>query len=119
MKVAILSLSLLVGAAELHAGSIVRGKASWYGEEHRGKPMANGRPFDPDELVCASWDYPLGAIVKVTYRSREVILRVEDRGPAKRLVRQGRVVDLSKAAFRRLGADPKIGLIDVEIIRLK
>src|SRR5256885_351299 len=40
--------------------------ASWYGEEHRGRLMANGKRFNPDKLTAASWFYPLGTTVRVT-----------------------------------------------------
>jgi len=94
------------------------GLASWYGEEHRGKPMANGEPFDPEALTAASWFFPLGTWVKVACGDRSVTVEITDRGPAQRLVRQGRVIDLSHAAFTRLD-DPKRGLIPVEITPMK
>ena len=87
--------------------SAMEGVASWYGEEHRGKPMANGLPFDPDKFTAASWFFPLGSRVRVTLRSdrpRSVIVVITDRGPAWRFVHQGRVIDLSLAAFRQLTA---------------
>lgn len=37
--------------------------ASWYGEEHRGRPMAwRGRPFDPDRMTYACWCHPLRSV---------------------------------------------------------
>jgi rare lipoprotein A len=93
------------------------GIASWYGEAHRGKLMANGEPFDPDKLTAASWFYPLGMAVRVTLRSqpqRSVIVTITDRGPAKRLVSQGRVIDLSEAAFKEI-ASPDLGLAPVTV----
>ncbi|MCI0746385.1 MAG: septal ring lytic transglycosylase RlpA family protein [Verrucomicrobia subdivision 3 bacterium] len=100
------------------------GTASWYGEEHRGKLMANGRPFDPDKLTAASWFYPLGTRVRVGLPTdprvlnpqtpRSVVVTITDRGPAHRLVREGRIIDLSYAAFKRLG-DPMLGLIDIVV----
>ncbi len=36
------------------------GLASWYGEAHRGKLMANGKRFNPDRLTAASWFYRSG-----------------------------------------------------------
>ena len=90
--------------------------ASWYGEEHRGKLMANGRPFNPDALTAASWFHPLGTRLRVTSGDSSVVVTITDRGPARRLVRQGRVIDLSAAAFRRL-AGPELGLVDVTIIK--
>jgi rare lipoprotein A len=92
------------------------GKASWYGEEHRGRLMANGHRFNPDQLTAASWRYPLGTKVRVraagSTNSVEVV--ITDRGPGLDLVRQGRIIDLSRAAFDRL-ADAKLGLIAVTV----
>src|ERR1051326_370559 len=61
--------------------------ASWYGEAHRGRIMANGKRFDPDKLTAASWFYPLGTKVRVTlnfsqYRRRSVLVEITDRVPA-------------------------------------
>jgi len=83
------------------------GLASWYGEEHRGKPMANGRRFNPDKLTAASWFYPLGAKVQVTLASsaeprRSVVVTITDRGPAWEYVHDGRTIDLSRAPFQQL-----------------
>lgn len=97
--------------------------ASWYGEEHRGRLMANGRRFNPDRLTAASWFYPLGTKVRVTVNSssqppRSVLVKITDRGPAKELVRDGRVIDLALAAFKQL-AHPGVGLIEVTVQPLK
>jgi rare lipoprotein A len=96
-----------------------QGFASWYGEEHRGKLMANGQKFNPDKLTAASWFYPLGTRVRVTvssphFESRSVMVTVTDRGPAKRLVQQGRVIDLGQAAFKKI-AQPELGLVEVVV----
>src|SRR5437763_11665597 len=106
------------------AAAPASGLASWYGEELRGKPMANGNKFDPDNLTAASWYYPLGTRVWVTLRSPafgpqrtappSVLVTITDRGPAKRLVRQGRIIDLGQAAFRKL-ASPDVGLVEVTV----
>lgn len=99
------------------------GMASWYGEEHRGKVMANGQKFDPDQLTAASWYYPLGARVRVTAATGmphppSVEVAITDRGPAKNLVRDGRIIDLSRAAFRTI-ADTDAGLVNVTVERLE
>lgn len=91
--------------------------ASWYGEEDRGLPMANGQRFDPDKLTAASWFYDLGTKVVVTHENRSVVVEITDRGPARRLVQEGRRIDLSRAAFAKL-ADPDLGLIDVTVRKL-
>src|SRR3982750_1623780 len=95
--------------------------ASWYGEDHRGRLMANGKPFDPDKLTAASWFYPLGTQVRVTLKSTDlnspppsVLVTITDRGPAKYLVRRGRKIDLAHAAFKEL-APPDLGLGEVLI----
>jgi len=79
--------------------------------------MANGRRLQ-DEGVCtaAMWGVKFGTKVKVKNikNSKEVIVTITDRGPAKRLVRQGRIIDLNLEAMRRLDGI-KRGLIQVEI----
>ncbi|NOS67802.1 MAG: septal ring lytic transglycosylase RlpA family lipoprotein [Candidatus Peribacteraceae bacterium] len=104
MKTILLALCLSVATASA-------GVASWYGEELRGRPMANCRPFNPDRLTAASWHYPLGTKLRVTHGRRSVVVTVTDRGPNKRL---GRSIDLSRAAFKRLAPLDK-GLIEVII----
>jgi hypothetical protein len=78
------------------------GMASYYSYECAKLPMANGRPFDPEKRTCASWFYDFGTVLEVksldTGKVTEVV--VTDRGPNKRLVKQGRVIDLSKRAFQ-------------------
>lgn len=90
------------------------GLASWYGEDHRGRLMANGRPFNPDNLTAASWHYPLGTRVTVRAGGRSVRVTITDRGPNHRL--RGRVIDLSAAAFARLAPLGK-GLVPVNVTR--
>src|SRR5712671_6377199 len=118
----ILSLVLALTFATSASAAGRRTVASWYGEEHRGKLMANGQPFDPDKLTAASWFYPLGTQVRVTLKSAlsvdspppSVVVTITDRGPARRLVRQGRKIDLAEAAFKQL-AHPGLGLVEVII----
>lgn len=111
-------LCLLLGSASAIAAAPVT--ASWYGEEHRGRLMANGRPFDPDAFTCASWDYPMGTRLRLwgQHGVGSVVVRVTDRGPARRLYRQGRRLDLSRAAFGKL-ARWEEGLVRVRVEVLK
>jgi len=94
------------------------GIASWYAEFSPGilKTTANMEIFDHDGLTCAIWDVPFNTRLEVTNleNGESVVVRVNDRGPAKRLCREGRVVDLSLAAFRAI-ADPDKGLIKVRV----
>lgn len=80
--------------------------------------MANGKPFVPSALTCASWEYPIGTRLRVTNvaTGESVSVIVTDRGPSKRLVAQGRIIDLSEAAFRAIAA-PKLGLVRVNVVR--
>jgi rare lipoprotein A len=112
-------LSLALPTATLASGSRATGTASWYGEEHRGMLMANGKPFNPDKLTAASWFYPLGTRVRVTLATpsqpqRSVTVTITDRGPDRELVRTGRIIDLGHAAFQRLGS-PHAGLVAVSV----
>ena len=88
--------------------------ASWYGEKYRGKPTASGELFDPDELTAAMWDVPFGSKFRVYYGNKFVVVRINDRGPAKRLKRG---IDLSKAAFEKLSPLDK-GLIKVRVEKM-
>ena len=120
MKTVMLSAALVLAFTTAFANRPpTSGSASWYGEGHRGKLMANGKKFDPDKLTAASWFYPLGSKVRVTVKTsaraaRSVVVTVTDRGPAKELVRNNRVIDLSHAAFKRL-ANPDLGLVRVVV----
>lgn len=92
------------------------GRASWYGEGYRGKKMANGRPFDPEAMTCATWDFPFGTLLRVTNprTGRSVIVEVTDRGPA---LWTKCTIDLSARAFRRI-EDPARGKCDVHVSRV-
>lgn len=82
-----------------------QGLASYYGRAFEGKTTASGRTFDPDHLVAAHPSWPFGTRVRVTSldNGRSVIVRVIDRGPTRKYVRQGVIIDLSKGAARKLG----------------
>lgn len=81
---------------------IETGTASWYGKPHHGRKTASGEVFDMNELTAAHPTLPLGTRVLVTNVSnnRSVEVRINDRGP----VIKNRVIDLSYAAARALGA---------------
>jgi rare lipoprotein A len=78
------------------------GTASWYGQQHQGRKMANGKRFDRNKLTAASWYFPLGTTVRVVNlkNGKSVVVTITDRGPNHRL---NRAVDLSEAAAARLG----------------
>ena len=97
---------------------IYKGMASWYSGEDPGilETTANMEIFDDTKLACAIWNLPFNTLLKVTNlnNGQHVTVRVNDRGPARRLVAQGRVIDLTKTAFAEI-ADLKQGLISVSI----
>jgi rare lipoprotein A len=77
------------------------GMASWYGERHQGRKMANGQKFNLHELTPASWTLPLGTMIRVVNleNGKSVVVTISDRGPNQRL---HRILDLSKAAAEEL-----------------
>jgi rare lipoprotein A len=78
------------------------GVASWYGQQHQGRKMANGKRFDRRKFTAASWYVPLGTVIRVVNleNGKSVTVTVTDRGPNFRL---HRILDLSEAAARDLG----------------
>ena len=78
--------------------------ASWYdcakpGECSKSKRTANGEKFNPNAFTAAHRTLPFGTKVKVTYKGKSVIVRINDRGP----FIKGRSIDLSRAAARAIG----------------
>ena len=75
---------------------VVTGRASWYGQAHHGRLTASGERFDMNDLTAAHRTLPFGTRVRVlnSQNGREVVVRINDRGPHIR----DRIIDLSKAA---------------------
>ena len=98
------------------------GTASWYDyascrkEGTSGRYTASGKRFNHNALTCASWDYPFGSKLKITNRhnGKSVVVTVNDRGPAKRLHRKGRIIDLSRMAFAQI-ANLNTGVIKISV----
>jgi rare lipoprotein A len=78
-----------------------RGRASWYGAKFHGKRTSSGEAFDMNALTAAHPTLPFGTKLRVRNQAngREVVVRINDRGPHVR----GRIIDLSKAAASALG----------------
>ena len=114
----LITLSLILLLPTSRGYAVTEGVASWYGGgEKLNKHTANGEVFNPNALTCASWSYPFNTELKVTNvtSGKSVIVRVNDRGPNKRL---GRAIDLSKHAFSKI-ANTKKGLVLVKIEKLR
>lgn len=111
MKRAIFAASLALAPIPVKAQSF-SGIASFYGNES-GTETASGERFDENRLTCAHRTLAFGRKVKVTYRSRSVICRVNDRGP----FIKGRVIDLSTASARAIGlTGAGIGHVAAEVV---
>jgi rare lipoprotein A len=76
------------------------GPASWYGEAFNRRKTSNGEFFDMDQLTAAHPTLPLPSYAKVTntQNGREVIVRINDRGPFV----GPRIIDLSKRVAKDL-----------------
>ncbi len=81
---------------------VLRGKAVFYGDKWHGRKTASGERFSQHEMTAAHRSLPLGTRVRVTNLSngKSVVVRINDRGPFGR--DRSRIIDLSKAAARRL-----------------
>ncbi|HTP74197.1 MAG TPA: septal ring lytic transglycosylase RlpA family protein [Burkholderiaceae bacterium] len=89
------------------------GLASWYGAAFHGKRTATGERYDMNAMTAAHKTMPLPsyALVRNPANGRQVIVKVNDRGPFVK----GRIIDLSRAAARRLHIG---GVAPVEVRRL-
>ena len=91
-----------------------RGLASWYGRKFHGRRTSSGEPYDMYAMTAAHPTLPLPSYARIRNpaNGREVIVRINDRGP----FHAGRIVDLSYAAALRL--DLLRGVAPVELERL-
>ena len=82
--------------------STLEGEASYYSDRLAGHKTASGERYHPTALTAAHRSLPLGTVLRVTRRDgkRSVVVRVNDRGP---FGSERRILDLSRAAFERLG----------------
>ena len=98
--------------------SALYGKASWYSRQSPGinKHTANNERFNDQDITCAIWGVGFNKKIRVTNleNGKSIVVRVNDRGPHQRLVLEGRIIDLTKAAFEKI-APTRQGLIDVKI----
>ncbi|GAP36034.1 septal ring lytic transglycosylase RlpA family protein [Piscinibacter sakaiensis] len=91
-----------------------RGLASWYGRRFHGRRTASGERYDMNALTAAHPTLPLPSYARVRNpaNGREVIVRINDRGP----FHPGRIVDLSHAAARKLGVLHGPSVVELERI---
>ena len=79
----------------------ITGVASFYGGKFQGKRTASGEIFNANAMTAAHRTLPFGTQIMVTNlrNGRSVVVRVNDRGPHVK----GRIIDLSKAAAKKIG----------------
>lgn len=101
----------LLAAGLLWAGIADACEASWY---QHGSRTANGEHFNPGGMTCAHPSYRFGTVLRVTWRGRSVLCRVNDRGP----FIAGRCLDLSYGSAKALGM-LGAGVANVSIERVR
>ena len=89
------------------------GQASWYGPGFHGKKTASGETFNQHTLTAAHPTLPLGSQAEVTHleTGKSVAVKINDRGPFV----DGRSIDLSHAAAKKIGLSEEDGLAPVKI----
>jgi peptidoglycan lytic transglycosylase len=99
--------------SKFKVGRTVKGRASWYGDYFHGKKKtASGEKYNMYNLTAASKTLPFGTIVRVKNldNGKSVKVKINDRGPYV----QGRMIDLSRAAFKKI-APLGAGVLKVEV----
>jgi rare lipoprotein A len=91
-----------------------KGLASWYGKKFHGHRTASGEAYNMYAMTAAHKTLPIPSYARVRNpaNGREVIVRVNDRGPFS----PGRVIDLSYTAALKLGVLGGVAQVEVERI---
>lgn len=78
-----------------------KGIASWYGKKFHRRRTSSGERYDMYQMTAAHRTLPFATRLLVTNErnGRQVIVRINDRGPFKK----NRMIDLSYAAAKKLG----------------
>lgn len=100
------------GAGGNWTGFTQTGQASYYADKFEHRKTASGAIYKHEFNTAAHKELPFGSTVKVTNldNGKSVVVEINDRGPFVR----GRIIDLSKVAFSRIG-NTSLGLLDVKI----
>lgn len=96
----------------------IRGVASWYGGVFNGRKTASGEVYDMYAMTACHPSLPFGSIVRVVnvHNHRSVVVRITDRGD---LVEEGRIIDLSYGAARKLGmTESGLAKVDLQVLSL-
>ena len=96
----------------------IRGVASWYGGVFNGRKTASGETYDMYAMTACHPSLPFGSIVRVVnvHNHRSVVVKITDRGD---LVEEGRIIDLSYGAAKKLGMTQSgLAKVDLEVLSL-
>lgn len=91
---------------------VQRGLASWYGRKFHGRPTASGELYNMYSMTAAHPTLPIPSFARVRNpaNGREVIVRVNDRGP----FHGARAIDLSYTAALKLGLLRGVAPVHIE-----
>ncbi len=92
-----------------------QGLASYYGQKFHGRKTSNHEVYDMYQFTAAHKTLPLPSFALVTNldNGRDVIVRINDRGP----FHDGRIIDLSYAAAVKLGITARgTGRVEVKAL---
>lgn len=96
-------------------GFVQRGTSSWYGRKFHGRRTSNGEIYNMYGMTAAHKNLPIPTYLQVTNldNGRQVVVRVNDRGP----FHGDRIIDLSYSAAKKLGFASK-GTARVELVAI-
>jgi rare lipoprotein A len=117
---AVLMLAGLYGSAEPARAHEI-GLASYYTVESSSPRTASGSRLNESAFTCAHPSKPFGTVLRVTDLAGldAIDCVVNDRGPARKYRRRGRVIDLTPAGFTKLFGTLRPGLGRVKITEVK
>lgn len=95
-------------------GTVLEGKATWYGGKWHGRKTASGEVYDKRSLTAAHRTLPFGTRVRVTnlVNGKSVVVRINNRGPFGK--KKERIIDVSERAAQELDF-VKRGVVPVRI----
>ncbi len=96
----------------VEVGQVMKGISSWYGPNFHGKYTSNGEVYNMHAETAAHKTWPMDTMVKVKnlQNGTSTVVRINDRGPFV----QGRIIDCSYAAGKKLGLD-RMGIAKVSV----
>jgi rare lipoprotein A len=109
-----------IASAHPRFGRVQLGYATYLAQSFDGNESASGEIFDQRKLIAAHRTLPFGSRVRITNleNGRSVLVRIMDRGPYGKNWREGTIIDVSKAAARRLRMI-RDGQVRVKVVVLK